>query len=99
MNRLLARVMAVYSTPRVISMGAPSRAARMTARYSLPWALCTVTAKAGSSSPSISGVYSTNLPSKSTRTTSLSTVRITPMSPLNIPMPEAVPPSSRQRMS
>ena len=85
--------------PRVMSMGAPSRAARITARYSLPWDLWTVTAKAGSSSPSMSGVYSTILPSKSTTTLSLSTDWMTPMSPLNIPMPEAEPSSSRQRMS
>ena len=82
-----------------MSMGAPSRAARMTARYSLPWALCTVTAKAGSSSPSISGEYSTIFPSKSTVMTSPSMERITPMSPLNIPMPESVPSASRQGMS
>ena len=70
-------------------MGAPSRAARITARYSLPWALCTVTAKAGSSSPSMSGEYSTILPVKvhgdappRGRWTGCA-----PMSPLNIPMP------------
>ena len=34
----------VYSTPRVSSMGAPSLTARITARYSLPWALWTVMA-------------------------------------------------------
>ena len=98
-NNSLARVMAVYSTLRDRSMGAPSRAAKITARYSAPWALWTVTAKAGSSSPSMSGVYSTTRPSKSTVTISRSIMRTTPMSPLNMPIPEAVPPSSRQSTS
>ena len=39
-----ARVMAVSSTPGVSSAGAALLTARTTARYSLPWALWTVTA-------------------------------------------------------
>ena len=43
-NSSRARVMAVYSTPRANSEGGTSLRARITARYSLPWALWTVTA-------------------------------------------------------
>ena len=43
-SSLRARVMAVYSTPRTISVGAAGAAVRITAGYSLPCDLCTVMA-------------------------------------------------------
>ena len=43
-SKSLARVMAVYSTLRTISPGAAGAVTSTTARYSLPCALCTVTA-------------------------------------------------------
>ena len=50
----LARVRAVYSTPRTIREEGAGMAASTTQRYSLPWDLCTVMAKARSTSFSCS---------------------------------------------
>ena len=58
--------------PRVMSLGAASATASTTARYSLPWLLCTVIAQACSSSTRASKPMTAMRPSKSTVSASFS---------------------------
>ena len=85
-----ARVTAVYSRFRDMSISGPAISGSTTTSNSLPLLLCTLMQYASSSSFRLESSYSAHRPSsKRTSSPSLSTRVTKPMSPLNTPSPSS----------